>query len=140
MACAGILVGDAGGELVPRRLVKRPAGSKASLAYLTAGDAIERRQVPQPDGLVRATGGQDVSVGGKRHAEHPVGVAGEGSAELSGSVTVGQLPQPDGLVSTGSCQGVPVRTKSHGVHEVGVAGQGLAESGSVTVTEIPQPA
>jgi hypothetical protein len=56
-AGAGVLVADTGGVLVPCRFVKRPPSAEAGFTGLAAGDPVEGGQVPQPDGIVRVTGG-----------------------------------------------------------------------------------
>jgi hypothetical protein len=137
-AGAGVLVADTRGVLVPGRFVERSASAEASFSHLIAVESLKVGQIPQPDGLVVAGGGQGEAVRGERQLVHLVGVAGQGCAELVGSVPVAEILQPDSPVGAASNQGPPVRGKRHPVHPVRVAGQGCAELvGSVPVAEIP---
>lgn len=59
MVCAGVLIRDIGGVLIPRHLVERSTGAEAGFSHLTAAcKPVEAGQLPQPDGLIEAGGGQ----------------------------------------------------------------------------------
>jgi transposase len=75
-ACAGVLVADTGGVLVPGRFVERSASPETGFSNLIAAEPLKAGQIPQPRGLVVAGGGQGAPVGGERHPVHLVGVAG----------------------------------------------------------------
>jgi len=46
VVCAGVLVADTGGVLVPRRFVERSAGSEAGFAHLVAVEPLQVGQIP----------------------------------------------------------------------------------------------
>ena len=70
-------------------------------------------EVPQPDGVIGAAGGQGVPVGTERHTGHGAGVAAQGLAQRTRVGRVGEVPQPDGVTGVAGGQGVPVGTERH---------------------------
>ena len=83
-ACAGVLVVDTGGVLVPGRFVERSTSSEAGFSNLIAAEPLKVGQIPHPDGPVGAGGGQGASVGCEGHPVHLVGVAAQRCTERAG--------------------------------------------------------
>ena len=110
-----------------------PSGLNATLSTVSVwpcqGPAQRARvgrvgEVPQPDGVIPAAGGQGVPVGAERHAGHVVGVAAQGLAQRCRVGRVGEVPQPHRGIGAAGGQGVPVGAKRHTAHVAPVALQG----------------